>query len=97
MFDKGNVTENFESFVVSCIDNRIDELSMYFNNSTVYSEFYDLYSKILKELRETLPPESFALIKQFDNLLEKLSVDYQNFFYRQGFQDCRILFTLLNK
>lgn len=76
MFDKGNVTENLEIFIVSCIDNRIDELSMYFNNSTEYSEFYDQYSKILKELRETLPTEPFVLIKQFDSLLEKLSVDY---------------------
>lgn len=97
MFNKGNATKDFENFIVSCIDNRIDELSMDFNNSTEYSKFYYQYSEILKELRDTLPPESFALIKQFDNLLEKLSVDYQNFFYRQGFQDCRILFTLLNK
>ncbi len=97
MFDKGSSTENFENFALSFIDNRIDELSMDFNSSTEYSEFYSLYSEILNELRRTLSRESFALIMQLDNLLEKLSVDYQNYFYKQGFQDCRSLFNLLVK
>ncbi len=97
MFDKGNSTEKFEKFALSFIDNRIDELSIDFNNSTEYSEFYDLYSNILKELKQTLSRESFALIMQLDNLLEKLSVDYQNYFYKQGFRDCRTLFNLLFK
>ncbi len=97
MFDNGGTTENFENFALSFIDNRIEELSINFNNSTEYSDFYILYSEILNELRRTLSRESFALIMQLDNLLEKLSVDYQNYFYKQGFKDCRSLFYLLLK
>ncbi len=89
--------KNIESFILSCIEDRINDLSNEFNKSSQYSDFYNQYTDILKKLEQLLPKETYALILQFDTLYEKLSVDYQNFFYKQGFLDCRMVYNLLHK
>ena len=89
--------KNIESFILSCIEDRINDLSNEFNKSSQYSNFYNQYTDTLKKLEQLLPRETYALILQLDSLYEKLSVDYQNFFYNQGFLDCRLVLNLLHK
>ncbi len=89
--------KNIESFILSCIEDRINDLSNEFNESSQYSDFYNQYTNILKKLKQLLPKETYAIILQLDSLYEKLSVDYQNFFYMQGLLDCRMVFNLLHK
>ncbi len=89
--------KNIESFILSCIEDRINDLSNEFIKSSQYSDFYSQYTTILKKLEQLLPRETYALILQLDSLYEKLSVDYQNFFYNQGFLDCRMVINLLHK
>jgi archaellum component FlaC len=89
--------KNIESFILSCIEDRINDLSNQFNKSSQYSDFYNQYTDTLKKLEQLLTKETYAFILQFDALYEKLSVDYQNFFYKQGFLDCRMVFNLLHK
>lgn len=86
-----------KNFFISCIEDRINELSTEYNQSVQYSDFYKQYNEVLKKLEQILSQESFALILLLDGLYEKLSVDYQNFFYEQGFLDCRILLDFLKR
>ncbi len=97
MFSSFNDGKNMESFILSCIEDRINDLSNEFNKSSQYTDFYNQYTDILKKLEQLLSKETYTLILQFDALYEKLSVDYQNFFYNQGFIDCRMVFNLLHK
>ncbi len=88
--------KNIESFILSCIEDRINDLSNEFNKSPQYSDFYNQYTDILKKLEQLLPKETYALVLKLDALYEKLSADYQNFFYNQGIIDCRMVFNLLH-
>jgi archaellum component FlaC len=97
MFFGYDGNKNIESFILSCIEDRINDLSNEFNKSSQYSDFYNQYTNILKKLEQLLPKETYALILKLDALYEKLSVDYQNFFYNQGIIDCRMVFNLLYK
>jgi hypothetical protein len=92
-----NNGSNFGRFIISSIDNRIDELSNEYSNSTEYLEFYYLYSDILKQLEKVLPLESSDIINQLDNLYGNYLVGYQKYFYKQGLLDCKRMFNLLHK
>ncbi|QNU66730.1 hypothetical protein EHE19_018120 [Ruminiclostridium herbifermentans] len=92
-----NNGSKFRSFIISSIDNRIDEISNEYSNSTEYLEFYYLYSDILKQLEKALPLESSDIINQLDNLYVNYLVGYQKYFYKQGLLDCKMMFNLLHK
>lgn len=94
---KTNISSTFGSFVLSSIDNRIEELSNEYSNSAEYLEFYYLYNDILKQLEKLLPPESSDLIHQLDDIQGNYLVGYQKYFYKQGFSDCKMMFNLLHK
>ncbi len=49
-----NNVSNFGSFILSSIDNRIEQLSNEYSNSAEYLEFYYLYNDILKQLEKVL-------------------------------------------
>ncbi|AEY68009.1 hypothetical protein [Clostridium sp. BNL1100] len=86
-----------ETFILSCMDSRIDKLSDEFINSASYLEFSAKYQDILKKLANLLPSETFALVLELDSLNGKLSSDNQTFFYKQGFFDCRMVFNFLRR
>ena len=92
-----NSSSKFERFVLSSIDNRIEELSNEYSESAEYIEFYYLYNDIFNQIREALPSESLDLIDRLDSLHGSYLAVYQKFFYEQGFSDCRMLFNLLHK
>ncbi|QNU67478.1 hypothetical protein EHE19_002835 [Ruminiclostridium herbifermentans] len=92
-----NNSSNFGSFILTSIDNRIEELSNEYSNSSEYLEFYYLYNDILKQLEKVLPPESSDLIHQLDSIQGNYLVGYQKYFYKQGLLDCKMMFNLLNK
>ncbi|AEY64481.1 hypothetical protein [Clostridium sp. BNL1100] len=98
MFNKNNdIFKSRESFILSCMDRRIDELSDEFSNSADCLEIYNKYQDILKKLANLLPSETFALVLELDSINGKLSSDNQAFFYKQGFFDCRTVSKFLNK
>ncbi|QNU66721.1 hypothetical protein EHE19_018070 [Ruminiclostridium herbifermentans] len=92
-----NSGSKFESFISSCMDNRIEELSNEYSNSAEYSEFCYLYNDIFNQIKEALPSESLDLIDRLDCLHGSYLAVYQKFFYEQGFSDCRMVFNLLHK
>ncbi len=94
---KTNSSSTFGSFILSSIDNRLEELSNEYSNSAEYLEFYYLYNDILKKLEKVLPPEALDLINQLDSIQGNYFVAYQKYFYKQGLLDCKMLFNLLQK
>ncbi len=94
---KTNSSSNFGSFILSSIDNRVEELSNEYSNSAEYLEFYYLYNDILKQLEKVIPPESSDLIHQLDSIQGNYLVGYQKYFYKQGLFDCKMMFNLLHK
>ncbi len=96
MFSNDDYKE-IESFLLSCMMCRIDDLSNEYAKSKEYLEFYNKYSEILRKLASLLPSETFALVLELDSISNKLSADNQNFFYKKGFFDCRTVFKFLNK
>jgi len=90
-----NSRSKFESFILLCIDNRIEELSNEYSTSTEYLNFCYLYNDIFNQIREALPSESLDLIDRLDCLQGSYLAVYQKFFYEQGFSDCRMLLDLL--
>lgn len=92
-----NNGSNLGSFILSSIDNRIEELSNEYSNSAEYLEFYYLYNDILKQLEKVLPLEFSDIINQLDSLYGNYLVGYQKYFYKQGLLDCKMVFNLLHK
>ena len=92
-----NNGSKFGSFILSSIDNRVEELSNEYSNSSEYLEFYYLDNNILKQLEKVLPRESSDIINQLDSLYGNYLVGYQKYFYKQGFSDCKMMFNLLHK
>ena len=99
MFFSSNTNNGskFESFILSSIDNRIEELSNEYSNSAEYLEFYYLYNDILTQIKQALPSESLDLTEQLDTLFGNYLVSYQKYFYNKGFLDCRMIYKLLQK
>ncbi len=82
-----------ERFIEQSIDSRIDDLSNDYLE-TVQCITTDKEREVLfQKLKRKLSKEDLSLLIKYDDLYSKIISSYQNYFYRQGFLDCRLIFN----